>query len=140
MTRQQLAAIHVGKKALGLADDDYRAILQRLGGVPSARDLDSQGFELVIEQFAALGWRPAFRRPYLGRRKAMASPGQVNLIRTLWDRYARSQGDDAALGKWLHRTVKVSALRFVTAAQAPRAIEALKAMVARVETCRTDPY
>ena len=133
LTRQQLAAIHVGKKALGLADDDYRAILHRVAGATSARQLDSLGFELVIEHFASLGWRPSFRRPYLGRRPGMASPGQVTLMRTLWDRYTRGEGVDLTLGKWLKRTFGVSALQFVTAAQALKAIDALRAMVSRVE-------
>ena len=60
LTRQQIAAIHVGKKALSLTDDDYRAILHRAGGVTSSRQLDSLGFELVIENFMA---RRESRRP-----------------------------------------------------------------------------
>ena len=136
LTRQQLAAIHVGKKALGLTDDEYRAILQRAGGATSTRQLDSPGFELVIETFTSLGWRPSFRRPYLGRRPSMATPGQVTLMRTLWDRYTRGEGVDLTLGKWLNRTFGVSALQFVTAIQAPKAIDALRSMVSRVETER----
>lgn len=133
LTRKQSAAIHVGKKELGLTDDEYRAILYRSAGVTSSRELDSFGFESVIERFASLGWRPDFARPYLGRRPGMATPGQVTLMRTLWDRYTGGKGDDLTLGKWLNRTFGVSALRFVTAAQASKVIDALKAMVARVE-------
>ena len=95
----------------GLADDDYRAILHRAAGVASARQLDSLGFELVIEQFTSLGWRPSFRPPYFGRRPGMASPGQVTLIPTRWDRYTRGEGVDLTLGKWLNRTLGVALLR-----------------------------
>ena len=61
----------------------------------------------------------------------MATPGQVSLIRKLWGEYTAGRGDDASLGKWLSRTFHVSAVRFVTSEQAPKAIAALKAMVAK---------
>ena len=67
----------------------------------------------------------------------MATPGQVALMRTLWDRYTRGEGVDLTLGKWLQRTFEVSALQFViSATQAPKAIDALRAMVSRVEAER----
>ena len=137
LTRKQSAAVHVGKKELGLTDDEYRAILCQVAGVTSSRELDSFGFESsVIERFASLGWRSDVARPYLGRRPGMVTPGQVTLMRTLWDRYTGGEGDDLTLGKWLNWTFGVSALRFVTVAQARKAVEALKAMVAREEAGR----
>ena len=130
-TRNQVAAIQVGRRALGLAEADYRAILG-LAGASSSRELDSVGFEMVIEHFRALGWEPAFRRgEFFGTRRNMATPGQVTLIRALWDEYTGEAGTDLTLGKFLHRTFGVSSLRFVTAEQAPKAIAALKAMTGR---------
>ena len=62
-----LAKIHLARKALGLDEDDYRSILRRLCGVDSAKDLDDLGRKRVLEHFRSLGWipRPPRRR---GRR------------------------------------------------------------------------
>ena len=61
----------------------------------------------------------------------MATPAQVTLIRKLWDEYTGGAGTDLTLGKWLARTFKTSALRFVTREEGQKAITALKAMKAR---------
>jgi phage gp16-like protein len=50
----QLAAIHVAKKRLRLDDDTYRALLERIGGHRSAKDLDPHGRRAVLREFARL--------------------------------------------------------------------------------------
>jgi phage gp16-like protein len=52
--KQQLAAIHVAKKRLRLDDETYRALLQRVGGQRSAKDLDPHGRRAVLREFARL--------------------------------------------------------------------------------------
>ncbi len=131
LTRKQSALIHVAKKQLGLTDAEYRAILRRMGDVESSKDLDREGFELVMQYMAALGFRSDFTRSFYGHRRGMATPAQVANIRRLWGIFADGGGEDRALDKWLDRSFKVSALRFATEGQADRAILALRAMIGR---------
>ena len=84
-----------------------------------------------MRHFAALGFKPAPSKREYGHRPGMATPGQIALIRALWGEYTGGEGQDLTLGKWLHRTFGVSAARFLTRAQAPKAIGALKAMTER---------
>ena len=130
LTRKQTALVHVAKKELGLSDDEYRAIMRQVTGVESSKHMDQYDFEDFMQYMAALGFKADFTKTFYGRRHGMASPGQVSLIRQLWDEYTDGRTTDLALGKWLTRTFKVSALRFVTSEQAPKAIAALKAVKA----------
>lgn len=131
LARKQLSLIHVAKAQLGMEEEDYRALLKRFGGVESSKDLDHAGFLRVVDAFTRLGFRSDFSKRNFGERACMASPRQVALIRDLWTEYTRGEGTDATLGKWLDHKFKVSALRFLPAEAAPKAITALKAMKAR---------
>ena len=131
LTRKQTALLHVAKKHLALADEDYRAILRQEAGVASSRDLDADGFEAVLRRFAGLGFKPGPRAPSFGHRVGMASPRQVAFIRSLWREYTDNAGTDRSLGNWLNRTFKVSDIRFVTYGTASKIITALLAMKGR---------
>ena len=131
LSRKQVALIHVAVKQLKLTDGQYRAILRQEAGVDSSKELDTLGFELVMQYLMALGFRSDFTKTFYGHRPDMASPQQLTLIRRLWAEYTEGKGTDATLGKWLDRTFKVSATRFLTAGQAPKAIGALMAMKAQ---------
>ena len=61
----------------------------------------------------------------------MATPGQVQLIRALWREYTRFRSGDRDLDTWLLNKWKVSSLRFLTKADAQKAITALLAMKRR---------
>lgn len=135
-SRSRLALLRVAKAALGLGDDDYRAILENYGGSHSATTLDDRGFDAVMNRFRALGFTSDQRRRSYGVRADMASPAQVEMIRALWREAA--DGDDAHLNAWLAKYQGVGALRFVTASKAAMVIAALKAMKARLETADAD--
>lgn len=64
-----LAKIHIAKSQLGLDDDSYRALLARVAGVRSAKDLNPRQAEKVLAEFQRLGWTP---RP--GTRQGRAKP------------------------------------------------------------------
>lgn len=130
LARKQLSVIHLAKKRLGLADDDYRAILTQEGGVSSAAELDGLGFQRVMDRLAALGFKSDWRERTLGDRPGMATPAQVEAVRRLWREW-HGADDDAALGRWLDRSFKVSALRFLDREAVDKAINGLRAMVAR---------
>ena len=53
---RDLAAIHVGKKALGLDDDTYRTMLFTVARVRSAADLDHAGRRAVLEHMRERGF------------------------------------------------------------------------------------
>jgi hypothetical protein len=127
----KLRLIHVARRQLGLMEGDYRAILGLYGGASSATMLDQVGFTAVMDRFRELGFRSTSSRRPLPARVGMASPGQVQLIRRLWAEFTDGEGSDATLGKWLERTLKVSALPFVTADLAFKAIGALKSMTGK---------
>jgi phage gp16-like protein len=54
---QQLSKIHIAKKDLGLDDDTYRALLSRVTGQSSAKDLSPLQVAKVLSEFERLGWK-----------------------------------------------------------------------------------
>jgi phage gp16-like protein len=76
LRRRQLAAIHVGKKALGLIDEAYRELLSRVAQVHSAADLDEAGRRAVLDEMRRLGFVDGnkVRRSHKGRPLNMDSP------------------------------------------------------------------
>lgn len=132
ITKAQLSLVHQAKKACGWGDDFYREVLRKLGGVASATELDQKGFHLVMELAAAWGFSSTWRKRTYGPRRGMASPRQVELVRELWREFSGAD-DEAAFNRWLERSFKCSALRFASPAVASKAINGLKAMIARRE-------
>ncbi|MGV8936988.1 MAG: regulatory protein GemA [Allorhizobium sp.] len=132
VTKKQIALLHVAKRELGFDDETYRAILARYGKVESAADLDLAGFNHVMRYLTACGFRSTWTKRTYGYRPTMATPPQIDIIRSLWVKF-RGEGDpdDLELNKWLGRFHKVGALRFVDNKKAAKVISSLKAMVAR---------
>lgn len=60
--RRELAAIHSAKRELGLDDETYRAMLQKVAGVRSAADLDIDGRQSVLTHLKASGWQGVPRK------------------------------------------------------------------------------
>jgi hypothetical protein len=130
ISKSQLALIGVARKRLALDEDTYRDILHAVAGVESARDLDWIGFTKLMERFKALGFESDWSQRTFGNRRGMATPAQIDTIRRMWEAYAVAPGE-AGLNAWLQRTAKVSALRFLDADGAHKAINGLRAMIAR---------
>lgn len=129
---KQNRLIHAALRHLGLSDDEYRTILARVAHVSSATELDHQSFEALMAFFEWLGFNKTPRAPSFGKNRAgMASPGQVQLIRELWHEYTRGQAGAAELDKWLAGKWHASSLRFLTKADAQKAITAVFAMKRR---------
>lgn len=55
---QQLSKIHIAKKDLGMDDDTYRAMLMRIAGKTSAKDLNPLQAANVLRELERLGWQP----------------------------------------------------------------------------------
>lgn len=140
LTREQIAIVHVAAHQLRMTDADYRALLMQTAGVNSSRGLNEAGFRAVMLRMEKLGFThvkhrsaPAVPTPQYGQRVGMATPAQVSQIVRLWARW-HGRDDARALGHWLERSFHVSDLRFVDTSTAQKAIEGLKAMVARKKT------
>ena len=54
----RLAAIHIGKKALGMDDESYRLLLSDMFGKRSAKDLTEAEQGELLERFKQLGFVP----------------------------------------------------------------------------------
>lgn len=52
LNHKKLAVIHIVKKELGLSDQQYRDVLEKVTGVRSAKDLDEPGFRKLMNHFA----------------------------------------------------------------------------------------
>lgn len=53
-----LAVIHMGRRALALDDETYRAMLYRLTGKYSSKDLSVLEKRLVVDEMRAWGFKP----------------------------------------------------------------------------------
>lgn len=53
-----LGKIHIAKGQLGMDDDSYRALLRRVAGVESAKDLDSRQAGRLMVELERLGFKP----------------------------------------------------------------------------------
>lgn len=129
--RALLAKVHLAAKTLGLAEDDYRAILRRTTGVESARDCSNGQLINVLAEFERLG----FRGTGAPARRSRASHPVANKARALWISLhqlgAIDNASERGLETFAKRQLGVDRLQWADQAQGYRLIEALKAMGAR---------
>jgi phage gp16-like protein len=65
----RLAAIQIGKKALGMCDDSYRILLKDMFGKQSAKDLTETEKGKLLDRFQKLGFKPTKKKAYPGKPK-----------------------------------------------------------------------
>ncbi|WP_457587311.1 gp16 family protein [Ensifer canadensis] len=129
-----IAAIHAGKKQLGLDEDTYRAKLKIITGKSSAKDMTEEERQAVITDFRKQGFRPASDRRPNGRAKLTGR--YAAKLQALWIA-AYNLGivdnrDDAALLAFVKRQTGLEHVRFLKFADDARsAVEALKGWIAR---------
>ncbi len=119
------AKLHIARKELNLDDDSYRAILVRVGGRYSAKDMSVGQIEAVLKEFQRLGWKPKLG----GRRTPDSMKPYVRKIFAIWNEMApllASGGTREALRTFVERQTGVSAPEFLDAEQATKVTEALK--------------
>lgn len=127
----RLAKIHVAKKQLGLDDDTYRDVLQRVTGQRSSKGLIDGQIEAVLAEFMRLGWRPA-----QGKKLALEPRADLRFVFVLWALLAKAgrvKAGRPALNAFIcapnfaRKWGEVPTdLRFLTPARASDVIEALK--------------
>lgn len=131
---QQLARIHVIKKALGWDDDLYRDVMSQVCGATSAAALDDAGRAKLLAHLQtrkdAQDGKPA--RP-VKPRKPLDATGRK--LWSLWmqaaDKGMVQQRTMPALNAWLHRQTGVERIEWLSGKQADLAIESLKLWIAR---------
>lgn len=150
--KADLAKIHIAKKDLGLDEDTYRTIVRSIGGAASgsSADLDIAGRARVLHHLRSKGWRPQRIRKTAAASKrttatgqAIASHGEVRMIRSLWiqmaDAGAVENRSEQGLRAWVqsatrryhYRRMGWSAPEFLPDWVACRVIEHLKQWGAR---------
>jgi phage gp16-like protein len=140
-----LAEIHIAKKAVGLSDDDYRALMQTITGVASAAELDATGlmrFRDHLRKCAAATNNPACQR-YLARQGKSVRTGTVHRkldpmarkVVSLWYQLADAalvtDRSYSALESWIKAQTGVDKLEWLKPAQLNQVIEQLKRWLAR---------
>lgn len=75
-----LAKIHIAKAQLGLDDETYRALLARVAGVRSAKDLTARQVGAVLREFERLGFQSKPSTKRAGRAKPKASDDRQALV------------------------------------------------------------
>lgn len=58
ISRANQAKIHIARQQLGMTDEDYRALLSRVAGVTSSKQLTSRTLGGVLREFERLGFQP----------------------------------------------------------------------------------
>lgn len=138
----EIRLIHIGKTALGLDDDTYRAMLAgQCGGKTSSKQLTPRERQKVLSHMKACGFVVQSRG---GRATgAWHREPQMSKLRAIWysladvgavARPADAQACDDAIEAWDKRQLpRLDALRFASGWQMSQLIEDAKAWQARVD-------
>jgi phage gp16-like protein len=130
--------IHVARRDLRMDDDTYRLLLagmRELDGATSTANLSVPNLIKVLEQLKLRGFKV---RPNKEQKRPLADDVQSKKIRSLWlelhDLGAVRDPSEAALAKFVQGMTRVSALQWLSTAQASRVIENLKQWMGRVQS------
>ncbi len=147
--KRLLKIVQVGRRELGLDEEDYRALLESVTGVRSAKGLSAAKLDAVITAMKGLGFKVKGGAQVNGRRSppsaAKVQAPEVRKVRAIWitmynDGFVRDGSDDA-LGSYIKRMTAnanggagISRPEWLTSAQAERVLEALKKWHIRLMT------
>ena len=142
-----LAQIHIAKKDLGLQDDVYRDVVERVTGKRSSADLNDTGRRKLIAEFRRMGWNGGWKRrenPTGRRRGSAAGSGRahshkpyVRKIFAQWKELRRLgiwRGEDVAtLRAFVRKMTGCDNPEWLKEPQARKVIEALKKIKERAQ-------
>ncbi|MCC7097293.1 MAG: regulatory protein GemA [Thermomonas sp.] len=126
-----LKMMHVARRDLGLDEDDYRAVLERVTGKRSAAVMTNGERQACVDEFKRLGFaatqkasRTRLDGPYAGKLRA--------LWLSAWHLGIARDRRDSALTAFVERQTGIASTRWLrNAYDAQAAIEGLKAWIAR---------
>lgn len=147
--KRLLKIVQVGRRELGLDEEDYRALLESVTGSRSAKGLSAAKLEAVITAMKGLGFKVKGGAKVNGRlsppSSAKVQAPEVRKVRAIWitmynDGFVRDGSDDA-LGSYIKRMTAnanggagINRPEWLTSAQAERVLEALKKWHIRLMT------
>ena len=83
-----IAKVHIAKKDLGLDDDIYRTVLERITGHSSCSDMSMAQLELLLKSLAIdYGWKAKVKTPRTGVKRPLyekSDDGQVRFFYRLF--------------------------------------------------------
>lgn len=136
--RSMIAKIHVAKKELALADDDYRQILLDSAGRSSAADCTDAELERVLKRLQEIGFKPLVKS---GSTRPAQHP-VARKARALWISLyhlgAVRSPDERALEAFARRQLGCERLIWANQSHGYKLIEALKAMAEKHGWQQTD--
>lgn len=84
ISRANQAKIHIARQQLGMDDEGYRALLARVAGVRSSKDLGAKQIGAVLREFERLGFVPKASNKAKGKPRNFADmPGEITKIEAL---------------------------------------------------------
>lgn len=138
-----LAAIHIATKALGLTTEDAQALKLQITGKASAKDMTVPQRRQLLAHLSGLQAQAAGKpkAAYTGPRRSLErstsdhQDGRWGKARALWALLAQAGvvrvDTDAALTAYVKRQTKVEAWRFLNGYQINTVIESLKTWCTR---------
>ena len=145
--KRLLTLVHVGRRELGLDDEDYRALLESVTGARSAKGLKAAQLDAVVTAMKGLGFK--VKGNTTGRRSppsaAHVQAPEVRKLRAIWITMNNDgllhDGSEDALGSFIRRMtananggVGINRAEWLTSIQAERVLEALKKWHIRLMT------
>lgn len=137
--KRLLTLVHVGRRELGLDEEDYRALLESVTGARSAKGLKAAQLEAVVTAMKGLGFK--VKGNTTGRRSppsaAHVQAPEVRKLRAIWITMKQDgllrDGSEDALGSFIRRMTAnanggagINRAEWLTSIQAERVLEALK--------------
>lgn len=145
--KRLLTLVHVGRRELGLDEEEYRALLEQVTGSRSAKGLKAAQLEAVVTAMKGLGFK--VKGNATGRRSppstAHVQAPEVRKLRAIWITMKQDgllhDGSEDALGSFIRRMtananggVGINRAEWLTSIQAERVLEALKKWHIRLMT------
>ncbi|WP_432769783.1 MAG: regulatory protein GemA [Sphingopyxis sp.] len=130
--------IHVAKRDVGIEDSDYRAMLERVTGTASLREMSDRQHQAVIGELKRMGFQAKPRAgklagPYGAKLNALWLSG--------WNLGVVTNRSEDALIAFVERQTGIAHVNWVRdRADAMKAIEALKKWIAREGGVVWPPY
>jgi len=146
--RRELALIHIGADALGLDEDAYRAMIEKVTDKTSAADLTAAERGKVIEYLKGSGFHPEEKRMGETERrirrwtrefKAKGYRPQHAYIRALWQHlgalgeFYDPHWESIGIDRFVYSQHGVALLAWLPPNKCNEVIEALKSWIARAE-------
>ncbi|MEO8343374.1 MAG: regulatory protein GemA [Gallionella sp.] len=132
----KLKLIQVAKHDLGMTDENYRALLMRIAGVKSSRDLTEEGFDAVMAELKRMGFihKKSNRKPKGagGTAPNHPTPGQWRLIEDSVKRVGYDGLEDPRFINWMKSRGHVEHPRFLDTDGAQRVIKALSNWIGKL--------